>query len=105
MEYARRTFQLDLPTEGGGTMRESLLQVGKSVENPVLPPGGAHLWEWFQELNGARTGNGFGPNPLPFTEISAWSALTGRSPRPWEVQAIRLLDAAYIAEIVSRKDS
>lgn len=51
---------------------------------------------WFLELNAARTGTGFGANPLSFTEIFSWSALTRVRLRPWEVAALRRLDTEFL---------
>jgi len=57
-------------------------------DGPTPPAAGAHLWRWFLELRAADAA------PLTFSEIRAWAALTGRRPRPWEVAALRALDAA-----------
>lgn len=64
---------------------------------PPLPEEAEHLWAWFQELNLARTGSGFGPNPLSHAEIQAWAQLTDRAPSPAEVQALRALDVCWLA--------
>jgi hypothetical protein len=48
-------------------------------------------------LESARSGNGYGPNPISYSEIAAWSNLTGRAPRPWEVSALRAMDDTRIA--------
>lgn len=62
-----------------------------------LPDLGAYLWAWFVELSAARSGNGFGENPIGYTEIAAWAALTGRDLTPWEVSVLRRLDAVTLA--------
>lgn len=58
-----------------------------------MPAAAEHLWQWFVELDAARSSNGFGGNPIGFGEVEAWARLTGRSPRPWEVTALRRMDA------------
>lgn len=58
------------------------------LDGPPLPAAAAHLWQWFLELRAANAA------PLTFSEIRAWAALTGQWPRPWEVAALRALDAA-----------
>lgn len=61
---------------------------------PPLPPEAAHLWEWFLDLHAARSPG----RPLAWHEIAAWAALSGERPAPWEVRALRALDAAWLAE-------
>jgi hypothetical protein len=56
-----------------------------------------YVWGWFCELSGARTSNGFGLNPISFTEILAWAQLAGVAPTPWEVRLLKRLDAATLA--------
>lgn len=68
----------------------------KKPKGPTLPAGVVHLWNAFAQLSAARTGNGFGPNPIPYSEIDAYSRLTGQAFLPWEVDAIRALDDAYV---------
>lgn len=69
------------------------------MEEPApLPWALRHIWEWFHELAGRAGSNGFGPNPLSYTEIAAWARLTGRHPQPHEVQLLlRLHDAWRVA--------
>lgn len=49
------------------------------------------------ELSGSRTSNGFGLNPISFTEILSWATLAGVAPTPWEVRLLKRLDAATLA--------
>lgn len=50
----------------------------------------------FLELNGQRTGSGFGPNPLQFSELLAWQQMTSRRLVPWETRAVLAMDRAYM---------
>lgn len=52
----------------------------------------------FLELSGQRMGNGFGPNPLQYTEIEAWQRMKGRRLRAWERNALLSMDRAYLVE-------
>lgn len=45
-----------------------------------------------------------GPLPISYTEIKAWSELTGAQPSPWEVMAVKRLDQIYIAEAMKKHD-
>lgn len=42
-----------------------------------------------------------GPNPITYQEIKAWCELTGVVLSPWEVNAIKRLDAVYM-KVVSK---
>jgi hypothetical protein len=55
-----------------------------------------HIWRWYCELGSARTSNGFGLNPLPYTEIQAYADLSGIRMTPWEVGLIKRLDMVTI---------
>lgn len=61
-----------------------------------MPSDGAHVWEWFLALHTARGANGFGPNPISWPDVLAWTLLTGINPRPGEVAAIMLLDRLWL---------
>jgi len=47
---------------------------------PLCPPELLYLWEWFKELD-----NG---DPLTFSELKAWSEMTHRRLRDWEVTTL-----------------
>lgn len=102
--------ELDMPRKNGTTLRGHLEQVERAtgrrqIEHPEIPLEGMHLWEWFWELNQGRSG-GFGPEPLPFAEIEAWSRLSRTSLTVWEVGALKRMDRAYLhaaAEMAKRE--
>ena len=54
------------------------------------------VWMAFLELDAARGANGFGPNPLSYTEIDAWARLTGARLSAWEVSLLRDIDRVVI---------
>jgi hypothetical protein len=75
-------------------------QTGKKITTqaaPDLPTHGYHLWAIFLELHSARGGNGYSPNPIGFSELVAWQQLREWPLDSWEVEAIRQIDAAYLA--------
>jgi len=55
------------------------------------------VWEDFLELHSARGSNGFGANPISYTEIDAWTRLSGYVLSPQDVKIIKLLDRVYLA--------
>lgn len=64
-------------------------------EGPKLPPDLRYLWTAFSQLHRTRQA-GMGINAITFFEIEAWSRLYGMRLDPWEVDAIRALDDAFI---------
>ena len=67
----------------------------KAPQPPKLPPEVVHIWNTFVQLAAARGGSGFGPQPISYTEIEAFSRVMDMPLAPWEVAAIRALDDAY----------
>lgn len=63
-----------------------------SLPAPVL-----HLWEWWTELAHGRRSGGFGPEPIGWSDIDAWSRLTGSRPRPHEIGVLMRLDREWLA--------
>lgn len=87
----------------GITKRQHLSQAGVTVEDPEVHPACAHVLGWYWELEGSRTGTGFGINPITYTEILSWSQLTGNILCEWEVQAIKRLDATKMTLLAKKK--
>lgn len=72
---------------------------------PYINEDVLYIWHWFMELNQQRTSNGFGQNPIQFIDIKAWSDLTNRHIKSWEVMAIRMLDSIWLMEMNKIIDS
>lgn len=68
------------------------------LDVPPLPPETEHLWSWFITLHPSRPPD----RPLSFPEIDAWARLTGETPAPWEVAALRAVDRAWLDEMRQR---
>lgn len=64
--------------------------------NLEMPELFCELWSWFLELHETRTSNRFGPNAISYSEIKAWSELTGRSILPHQVTLIKKLDRVVL---------
>jgi len=47
-------------------------------------------------LHRCRRSNGFGPEPLGWSDIDAWARLTGSLPRPGEIGALLRLDRVWL---------
>lgn len=64
-------------------------------EGPAIPPAGVRIWRIFLELHATRA-VGFAPCAITHAEIEAWSRLHREPVRPFEIEIIRSLDAAYM---------
>lgn len=96
---------LDYPGESGISLREHLEKVEQTTgkrpakldEEPEIPDSAEYLWLLFWELNGRRTGSGFGGNPITYADLLAWMNIHGISLTPWEVQTLMELDAEFMS--------
>lgn len=64
-------------------------------DGPELPLEAMHVWNWYREIEGSRSSNGYGPNPLSFYDIRAWSELSGQAIRASEFRLIVMLDQLW----------
>lgn len=58
-----------------------------------LPESCYVVWKWFIDLHNARTSNGFGINPITYTEIKCYFDLVEVRPDSWELELIRRFDS------------
>jgi hypothetical protein len=103
MQYCEHEAKLNVRRADGSTRRDEIMHMAdrgdllaalELDEGPECPPGFEHLVDWSRELYG-RSGVGMdGAAPLSFTTVRDWSALTGHSPSPWEIQALMAMDSA-----------
>lgn len=73
------------------------------IDRPRCPDGCEGLWQAFRELHASRGNSGFGPMRITFTEIDACARVTGVRFKPWEVEAIRRADRAFMDDWQSRQ--
>lgn len=62
------------------------------LEGPGIPQIVEHVFDWFLQLHSSRTG------PITYSEIKAWSQLTGTRISPFEVDLIKRLDIEYLKQ-------
>ncbi len=70
-------------------------QTGKrpaQLDAVQIPEWLIYLWQWFVELHNTRGEGMSGVAPITYSEMKAWSELTGNEPTPWEVRAIKAVD-------------
>lgn len=61
-----------------------------------VPEGLETLWADFMAMHGSRGSSGFGPMRIGFAEIDAYQRVHGIRFQPWELDAIRRADNAYL---------
>lgn len=90
----------------GQTLRETLEAVERmtrkpqaELDGPGLPAVGQYLWEWFQQLHGARPSTGFGVSAISHTEMAHFFSLIGVRPEPWEIGILRALDGVALTSV------
>lgn len=96
---------------GKATLADHLAVVararGRKLDDngPPLPREMRYLWRTFLSLHRARGSNGWGANPIAWSEIDAFCRLTGTALDPWEVDAVRAVDEAFIESSASNNDA
>ncbi len=63
---------------------------------PDFPDEYTFAWEAFFDLNQCRSSNGFGVNPISYTEIDAYTRLTGKVLLPYEINGINIIDSCFL---------
>lgn len=73
------------------------------LDRPLCPQGCEALWQIFRELHASRGNSGFGPLRISFLEIDAFQRVTGVRLKPWEIEALRRADRAFVDDWQSRQ--
>lgn len=85
-------------------LRWQLANPGRA-DGPEVPWAGARIWGLFLRLHEGRAGGGFGPAPITYEAMEAFSAITGESLRPWEIDIIRALDREWSRSVTTKSRS
>jgi hypothetical protein len=64
---------------------------------PPFPTELAYLWRTFGRLSNRRGSNGFGPLPIGWPDLDAFSRMSQVKLQPWEIEIIEDLDALYLS--------
>lgn len=65
----------------------------KELEDMLeFPQDMMQVWKFFIDLHNARSSNGFGVNPISYSDMYGYFKLIGIQPDDWEVETIRRLD-------------
>ena len=76
--------------------RQTGIRPAQLDELKDLPESMVFLWRYFIDLHNRRTSNGFGVNPIQYSEILAYFTLLGLLPEDWELTAITRLDGVAL---------
>ncbi|MGH7605405.1 MAG: phage tail assembly chaperone [Gemmatimonadaceae bacterium] len=111
MAHCEHHFKLNRPAKDGSTRREHLesasRQTGRAIQElagPPCPRALRYLIGYFNDLHAARGGSGFGPSPIGYTDIDAYSRLTRRRLSPLEVDIIVRIDRAFLSVMAKPDD-
>lgn len=78
----------------------------KELEDVIeLPESCIYVWKWFIDLHNARGSNGFGINPISYTEIKSYFDLMDTQPEEWEVILIKLFDNEALQAYAKEADA
>lgn len=61
-----------------------------------FPASMMYQWSYFIALHNKRSSNGFGINPISYTEMQAYFNLIGYRPEEWEIDLISKLDSTVL---------
>lgn len=66
------------------------------ADAPVLPDGLGPLWRDFMAMHSTRSSTGFSPMRISYADLEAYQRVEGVRLAPWQVEAIKRADAAYL---------
>lgn len=64
---------------------------------PELPSSCYEVWGWFLNLNESRSSNGFGFNPITYSDVDSFFRLKQIQPEQWEVDLVKRLDREVLS--------
>lgn len=74
------------------------------ADQPFFPIGTEYLFEWWHQVRSRKGGNGWGPVPIEWPDLYAWSRLMRLDPTPWELEVIGAIDDAWLADRAEEAD-
>ena len=110
--YAAYEFELNETQEGDGkTLKEHLVSAWRQTgimpqalaDAPPLPDGAAGIWRDFLDIHQDREIRDGQPCRLAARDIEGWQLLNRARLEPWEVDAVRRLDRAYLIQRAKEK--
>lgn len=83
-----------------GSLRDQLNSVWRQTgvkpkelqELKELPESCTQVWKWFIDLNNSRSSNGYGVNPISYSDMKAYFDLIAIEVEDWELELIKRID-------------
>jgi len=72
--------------------RQTGVQPKELADMLEFPQDMSQVWKFFIDLHNARSSNGFGVNPISYSEMCSYFQLFEIQPHDWEIETIRKLD-------------
>lgn len=117
MDYAEREFALSATDKDGNSYRDHLqgqlkrartperqAELEEELALPPFPEALRYLWTAFVRMRRRNAGNGYGPTPITWADIDAYSRLSGLRLQPWEIEIIELLDDRFLVSRQPQED-
>ena len=106
-EWAAHQFALDRKADKGLQTQRVMLEdyeartgkEAKELDGPQFPDGLEYVWHWFCELDRARTGSGFGANPVSWRELCAWARTRRVQLSRFETDCLMALDGVRLVAL------
>ena len=96
-EALRIDARYGTPDSKGETRRERNARFDVASPNPVWPPKGMYLLEWFRAATCTRQRDANGlPLALAHTEWQAWAEMAAVEVRPEEYKGLLAMDRSYV---------
>ena len=54
------------------------------------------VWKDFRSLDSARTSNGYGANPIGYSEVYAYCVVNQIELQPWEIEVLKIFDVTLL---------
>lgn len=70
----------------------------------MLSEAADDAWSLWLDINSGRTLNGMGVSPISWADLHAWSQIRGRKLSFTELELIRTVDAAFVANSQKKKE-
>jgi len=103
--FADFQFDLSFSKAGGASKRDHLESVERQtghrpaqLDGPACPDELGYLWEWWQEIQSACSGDG-----ITYADIVGWSALHHLDLTRFEIQGLTTLNTAYRAAVAAQQ--
>ena len=75
--------------------------VAFAAHDPIALSADAQIiTETYHDLRVACGGNGFGPSPICWAEIRAYSEVTGKRLDAWALNLLRVIDSIYLKHAI-----